>query len=494
MKEIRYTEIMLGRAVEKTKQDPEKIADYFDFWLELIENYDSKLSFMTLASALEIKHSQLNAIAYDSLTVLLQEKSEQNPLCSNSSLAILGKSEFQKNDLKKLLKKAKIKFDNIPTNKTTHILISKNISLNELKWIEDHQNDFIFLTEKLYFKEIKKRSGEEKNNYLSQLLLHEEDNNVELALELLKNEIDPGDYLTEIFCLYILNKKESIKEEALSYLKKIGNAYLLNHLDRFERLNHININNHLFRSNINLGNFYRNAFLKNPKEYYFFNSTLSFLKQKELDQFLDGVINIWSREQGHSISIPASVDFEKISGKIYQYQNLRELIINVQKTNPFKELPKGIAALSKLENLEIYTSLVQFPKELQILGNLKKLTINCVSIKDLDCCFSMGFENLEYLELYMSCFETLPKGIGHLKNLKKLVISWGYLTDLSTELEKLTNLEVLNLENNRFSAIPKVLHEMTSLKSLTIRNRNFLYDTTEIEKLKNSLPNCEIIY
>ena len=94
----------------------------------------------------------------------------------------------------------------------------------------------------------------------------------------------------------------------------------------------------------------------------------------------------------------------------------------------------------------------------------------------------------------MSCFETLPKGIGHLKNLKKLNISWNYLTDLSAELEKLTHLKILNLENNRFSSIPKVLYKMIGLEKLNIRTRHFSYNSTELEKLQKSLPNCDIIY
>jgi hypothetical protein len=498
MKEIQYIEVLLGKAIEKSKQDPEKIADYFDLWLDLLEDYKSKLSFIQLVSALEIKHSQLNAIAYDNLTVLLKEdlgeKLGNNLFNKNSSLSILGKSDFQKNDLKKLLKRVKIKYDTIPSNQTTHLLVSKNISIDELNWIEEYYNHYIFLTEELLLKEIKKKAGEEKNVYLSQLLQHEEETNVELALELLKNEIDPRDYLTELFCVNFFTNKDWIQNETLVYLKKFGYAFLINNLDKIKTMMPLDIDDLLIRSNIHAGQFYRYAYFRNSKDYSFFNCALLYLNPKDLDQFLDDVINLWTREQPHSISIPASVDFERISGKIYQNHNLRELIINVQMVNPFKELPKGIAALSKLERLEIYTSLGQFPKELEKLFNLKNLTINCVSIKNLDSCFSNGFDNLEFLELYMSCFETLPKGIGHLKNLKKLNISWNYLTDLSAELEKLTHLKILNLENNRFSSIPKVLYKMIGLEKLNIRTRHFSYNSTELEKLQKSLPNCEIIY
>jgi Leucine-rich repeat (LRR) protein len=329
---------------------------------------------------------------------------------------------------------------------------------------------------------------------IRQLMRHEDDINVEIALELMKSTASPKDFISEIFGIFLISKNDELVAKAEKLLKVYGSAQLKSRLSKVKKdMMNSDFEVWMRDAGVNAGHFYRLAYLKDPRFVSYFNRAVQFLKADELDLFLDDAIRCWAfSSKPQHISVPSDVDFERFAPKIYQCHGLKELTINIQNYNFLKKLPIGISALTDLESLIITPSLAEFPLELQKLPKLKSLFINAVQMINLDNVFNRGFEKLEYLKLHLCRLDRLPKGIGNLKSLRVLDLSGGDLKELSAEISMLKNLSEFNIENNKFKEMPEILYLMSGLKKLKMRNRWSDQELRNIETLRLSLGSCEI--
>jgi len=486
----------LKKALSKSKLPKTQLDNMFVHWTDLcFAVYPKGIPLKTLFAALEIKHSGLNAHAMHYLSVLLLPPYEANSLQKGSILAMIGESELKKTEVKNRLKILGLKYAT-GTDSATHILLGQRLNIKDLNWLDANAGSYTLMTEEIYFDFCKQQQGETNSReQLLQLLLHQDEVNVALGLELLKNNAAPQDFLTEIFFIFKFHKNKNLASIAEKLLKLYGSAVLKERIPHFKREFYSDIfDNWMKNAKLNVGHFYQYAYL-DTQNFSFFNKALSELSESELDVFFNKSIQHWTAQgQSQYFNIPSGVDFERFAAKIYQCRNMTGLYVNIQNHKQLKLLPAGISALDKLEKLFIFPSLNEFPLELQKLSQLKHLHLNIVSIPLLDGAFAKGFENLEYLKLHLCRLEQLPKGIGNLKKLRCLDISGGDLQELSAELRQLECLEELNLENNSFTELPDVLFLMPQLKRLKIRNRWSAAELRNIEVLKLTLPNCEIFY
>jgi Leucine-rich repeat (LRR) protein len=77
-----------------------------------------------------------------------------------------------------------------------------------------------------------------------------------------------------------------------------------------------------------------------------------------------------------------------------------------------------------------------------------------------------------HLDLAFNQIARLPNEIGHLVNLKELLLEHNVLEELPASMGRLSRLEVLHLQNNRLTWVPETLAALTNLKSCkTLLNR-----------------------
>ncbi len=487
----------LKKAIAKTPFSQGTTTTMFDQWFDLL--CDRKRDFETdaLLYALAIKYPELNDNANERLSDKLTVAFNAATLEEKGCIHVMGNTGLKKTEIKNILKELNIAYSTI-SEKATHILLGKSLSEEELSLVLENKGKWILLTEPIFFDfcKIARAEGFDNPEAINQLLLHEDEINVELGLELLKSNASPKDFLTEIFGIYLFSKNKELITKAEKLLKVYGSVSLKGKMTKIAKeILTPEFDNWLTAAGLNIGNFYRIAYLKDSRVVSYFNKAIPMLNEQGLDRFLDEAISRWAfSSRPQHVSVPSEVDFERFAHKVYQFGGLKELTVNIQSQKHLKIFPKGISTLSELQSLIIAPSLIEFPLELQKLTKLKSLFLNTVFMSTLDHAFARGFEKLEYLKLHLCRLDRLPKGIGNLQQLKVLDISGGDLVELSPELRQLKNLEELNLENNKFKELPEILFLMTQLKKLKIRNRWTESEIRNIEALKHSLPDCEIIY
>lgn len=62
----------------------------------------------------------------------------------------------------------------------------------------------------------------------------------------------------------------------------------------------------------------------------------------------------------------------------------------------------------------------------------------------------------------------LPKEIGNLRNLKYLYINHNSLKKIPKQIKQLANLEVLEIDRNELSTFPNIIHKLANLRRLDI--------------------------
>ncbi|MEX2668905.1 leucine-rich repeat domain-containing protein [Candidatus Uabimicrobium amorphum] len=144
--------------------------------------------------------------------------------------------------------------------------------------------------------------------------------------------------------------------------------------------------------------------------------------------------------------------------------------------------------------LEVSTSAYVDEHEIQvILSNCKKFkAIQMIFIdqlqsktKKLDCLPPdiKYLQNLEYLNILGTLIEEIPKEIGMLKKLKRMVVGHNeVLRSIPKEMGDLSNLTTLHLHNNKITQVPK---EMGNLSNLITLNMGY----NKIAKLPKEIGN-----
>lgn len=179
-----------------------------------------KIKLVHLYEALNFKIAKIRKAA---LIVIFENRRIENAVATikaDSEISILGKSNFNKIDLKRQLKKAGFHFVNRPTKKTTHII------LGELpgKFHESLSAKLVFLKEKefnvfvqsLEHKYLLAANNEATLQKVIALLKNKQENNIELAVQILKGGGVPPAILTEIFIAYKNTDNQSLKRKLKS--------------------------------------------------------------------------------------------------------------------------------------------------------------------------------------------------------------------------------------------------------------------------------------
>jgi Leucine-rich repeat (LRR) protein len=129
--------------------------------------------------------------------------------------------------------------------------------------------------------------------------------------------------------------------------------------------------------------------------------------------------------------------------------------------------PDAVTELDlRLEN--IGGALDGFPERFTIFKNLKtlKLAGHALTIKHPDLLSQL--KNLHDLDLRMTQLDTLPKELGDLVGLEKLVVASNGATFLPDELGKLVNLKVLDVGFTRDSTMNRILCNFKKMEDLNI--------------------------
>ncbi len=178
-------------------------------------------------------------------------------------------------------------------------------------------------------------------------------------------------------------------------------------------------------------------------------------------------------------------DLLEIPKEILQLTNLKTLLLN---NNQIKEIPPFLGALQNLEVLDLDSNLIRsLPSEIGSLKKLKRLDISNNEIDQVPASFE-NLQNLETLYLQFNKFTFLPQKILQLKNLKSLDISYNRLSDLGENIGNLSNLTYLNAQNNKLSLIPESLFTLSKLSYLDLGHNNISsinYNWQTLPELKN---------
>jgi Leucine-rich repeat (LRR) protein len=82
---------------------------------------------------------------------------------------------------------------------------------------------------------------------------------------------------------------------------------------------------------------------------------------------------------------------------------------------------------------------------------------------------------------------SIPKELGQLSNLERLILNFNQITSIPKELGQLSNLIVLMLDHNKIASIPEELGQLLNLKELRFLNNQI----TEIPEVIHSMKNLE---
>jgi len=179
----------------------------------------------------------------------------------------------------------------------------------------------------------------------------------------------------------------------------------------------------------------------------------------------------------------------ELPGQVEKCKNLRKLILignnNIIWEKVFKLIsPKTYILVSD-------TAISQIPFEFQnrISGiqskNLNKLANNIANLKSINHLETtepnlsqnswdaiLKNENLEYLSLSYCGLTELPSDIKRLTKLKVLELNNNQIKILPPEIGELKSLEVLDIGNNSFKDMPDMLFSLPNLKTIKLSNNN----------------------
>jgi Leucine-rich repeat (LRR) protein len=262
----------------------------------------------------------------------------------------------------------------------------------------------------------------------------------------------------------------------------------------------------------------------------------------------------------------SKINYEKAFDILSKLKNLKELTLSIYT----KTIPPGIDKLKSLQILNIeFSEIETIPNEIGNLTNLRELHFrycdkltkiprsikNCRNLSKVslysmrepfDFAYSIKslqgldltyldlsqarnikipteiytFKNLKFLGLNIYESDTIPDGIGELKNLEEIILSPGDFKYFPPDFENLHSLKRIDLSgifdidfehlfsilislksleeidiNYGEQRLPDSISKLKSIKKIIMTNYKREY-VSEVERIrhKNLLPNCEFIY
>lgn len=389
---------------------------FYNICLEKGRNYHNyPLDFFFKALTLSFAPVQQSALNF--IRKNWEEKLDKKPIQKGSSIVILGKSSFNKKELKSRLKKYEIDFSTKINEKTSHVILEKGITNYdnfEQKGIifipENALQDFFKKEEPLYLNEETTSDNEIEN--IQNLLSSVDSDMVNLGLEMMTSLGVPEKVITELFLIFkdVESHSTSVRNKAKKLLFKYCSATLKANLETHNRLKLITPN---FNKNYNLP--------------YFFKQII---QSTELD----------------------SVKITKYLIERYNYY--------------FHFCAIGILRNDD-EKLEVLDWLLNQKKEINIRANDLSNPINL---------FKLPLESLlliTSLEYSHCVIDTIPTELFKLINLIFLTIAGNTIKNLPDDFSNLKKLKTLQINNNQLKEFPIILEKMPTLKMIYLVSNPF---------------------
>jgi len=169
----------------------------------------------------------------------------------------------------------------------------------------------------------------------------------------------------------------------------------------------------------------------------------------------------------------ASGKFEAYHISDFQdFKNIKILIWQGQSYS--KQIPSFIFDFPNLEKFIISdTSFESIPREIQKLKNLKELHLigkngHYIETKGFDELSKL--ERLEVLKINHLYLRTVPKNIENLPHLRELHLRNTHIKELPENIGNLSNLEVFDFSENQLSEFPESFSTLKKLKVLHLRD------------------------
>jgi Leucine-rich repeat (LRR) protein len=323
--------------------------------------------------------------------------------------------------------------------------------------------------------------SKEEIQHLSTLLLSADDQNTNLAFEIMKGKPFSEEFITELFTVCKLSSNEEFKKQAQKELERLDSNMtkvlsLKQKLSR-EGKNGSGANEKTIAKNIDYYVSYSNNKLDGIKlakclvikyghgfQYLFDN-----LKGKDLIDYLE------------TFKVGNRFDFSnkgvgKIPLEVFQVPGIEEVEEFYANGNKIEALPGQIGDLKKLKRLDLSSN------------NLKKIN------KNIQKC-----NNLDWLDISENNFKEFPVEICNCSSLIELRIinSASYFSDVFTipevEFLKLKNLRILYFHRERKEHADNLFLVFPKCEKLEELN---LSEYTEIQEavttLQKEMPNCKV--
>jgi hypothetical protein len=126
-------------------------------------------------------------------------------------------------------------------------------------------------------------------------------------------------------------------------------------------------------------------------------------------------------------------------------------------------------------------TLPSFPREVESMTNVRKLSIDCAHTTSLPSEIGI-FRKLTYLNLRDNELTSLPPELGLLTKLEELVVAGNEFQTLPLEICRLKRLKLLDLRDNPLRGLPPEIGELEKLESLGL-GQTFIKDA-DLEHLK----------
>ena len=151
-------------------------------------------------------------------------------------------------------------------------------------------------------------------------------------------------------------------------------------------------------------------------------------------------------------------------------------------SEPWREVPKVLKKLSRLQNLNISKSdILELPDFVTEFTSLKGLNLSRTSIQYLPDSFG-DLKRIKWIDLSESSILELPISFGDLVSLQRLNLRDTNLSELPNNFGSLANLQFLNLSGTNIAELPESCRNLKNLYQVDISR-------TKIKKVPNFLKN-----
>ena len=135
-----------------------------------------------------------------------------------------------------------------------------------------------------------------------------------------------------------------------------------------------------------------------------------------------------------------------------------------------------------------------FPRDKEVLRNLKELDLDCKNLLDLPdelgnlkdlIRLNLGSNILPFMSENKNQISHLPKTIGNLSHLKELYLNYNNLASIPEEIGDLKRLNTLGLFYNKLTRLPKEIGNLEELTWLYLGGNQFSSLPEELSALKS---------